>query len=408
MSPDGPSTTIEHRSLRSAIEFAVAIVREASKQRTRIDHPAELDRFVTAQRIPNGALGRLRRAIEADATFRARLSAGAIPELVDEIGRLWLAAEPGWQEQAAKLQRATAERVVDDSLRAQLQRAERQRDAAERAAARLRAEAIAARAALDDAMADVALARRAAAEAQRTLAEYDDQRQTAQRGERHALDRERAALERLSALEQTPPVDDIGTARSLGPPGVEPAAVEEITERLATEIAALRQLVESAAGESERTVQQSPGVQPRRKPLRLPGGVISTSAEAAEFLLRSGALVLVDGYNVAKHGWPDVSLDDQRRHLLTRLENLAAAHHVEVVVVFDGADVVGAHADARRRLRVVYSPAGVTADDVIRDLAGSVDTARPVVVVTDDREIIDDVRQMGANPVPVNALLAVR
>ena len=117
---------------------------------------------------------------------------------------------------------------------------------------------------------------------------------------------------------------------------------------------------------------------------------------------------LVDGYNVAKHGWPDVSLDDQRRHLLTRLENLAAAHHVEVVVVFDGADVVGAHADARRRLRVVYSPAGVTADDVIRDLAGSVDTARPVVVVTDDREIIDDVRQMGANPVPVNALLAVR
>ena len=82
---------------------------------------------------------------------------------------------------------------------------------------------------------------------------------------------------------------------------------------------------------------------------------------------------------------------DQRRHLLTRLENLAAAHHVEVVVVFDGADVVGAHADARRRLRVVYSPAGVTADAVIRDLAGSVDTARPVVVVTDD---VDEVVQI--------------
>ncbi|MEM8619869.1 MAG: NYN domain-containing protein, partial [Actinomycetota bacterium] len=376
-SPDGPSTTIEHRSLRSAIEFAVAIVREAGKQRTRIDHPVELDRFVTAQRIPNGALGRLRRAIEDDATFRERLSAGAIPELVDEIGRLWLAAAPGWQEPAAKLQRAAAERVVDDSLRAQLQRAERQRDAAERAVSRSRADAIAARAALDEATADLSAARRAAAETQRQLAESDDQRQAARRAERHALDRERAALDRLASQAQSTPAD--ATVEATSPAvaadaarGLDPAALAEIIERAAAEIAALRQLVEVVHEEPAPDAQRRARVRAHRRPLRLPGGVISTSAEAAEFLLRSGALVLVDGYNVAKRGWPEASLDDQRRHLLTRLENLAAARGVEVVVVFDGADVVGAHADARRRLRVVYSPAGVTADDVIRDHVGSV------------------------------------
>ena len=65
--------------------------------------------------------------------------------------------------------------------------------------------------------------------------------------------------------------------------------------------------------------------------------------------------------------------------------------------MFDGADVVGASADRRRLSRVVYSPAGVIADDVIRDEVKATPTARPVVVVTDDREIQRDVARVGAN-----------
>jgi predicted RNA-binding protein with PIN domain len=76
-------------------------------------------------------------------------------------------------------------------------------------------------------------------------------------------------------------------------------------------------------------------------------------------------------------------------------------------VVFDGASVVGAHASRRRLLRVVYSPEGVIADDVIRDEVRRLPASRAVVVVTNDAEIVGDVKALGANIVPSNALIAV-
>ncbi|MEO1058673.1 MAG: NYN domain-containing protein [Actinomycetota bacterium] len=404
-------STVEHRSLRPAIEFAVAIVREAGKQRTPIDHPAELDPFLKERRIPNSALGRLRRAIETDATFRSRLSAGAIPELVDEIGRLWLAAEPGWAERAMALEQQAVDEAADETLRAQLQRAQRQRDAAERAAVRLRADAVAARAERDEAVAarDAALA--AADDALRRIAAADDDLRLARRAERHARDRERAAQDRLAAHEQRAATTGTdGSAVSSTPTvlGVDAASIADVADRVAAEVAALRHLAHNASHRSEPGPSAGNAATPGRTPLPIPGGVISTSAEAAEFLLRSGALVVVDGYNVAKRGWPGVALDEQRGALLARVENLVSARGVDLVVVFDGADVVGAHAPARRQVRVVFSPAGVTADDIIRDIVDATDDARHVVVVTDDREIIDDVRRAGANTIAANAFLAVR
>ncbi|MFK8024178.1 MAG: NYN domain-containing protein, partial [Ilumatobacter sp.] len=145
----------------------------------------------------------------------------------------------------------------------------------------------------------------------------------------------------------------------------------------------------------------------RRVPIALPGGVISTSAEAADFLVRSDALVVVDGYNVAKLGWPNRSLEQQRTALVERCENLARRCGTEITVVFDGASVAGAHTSARRTVRVVYSPAGVSADDVIRAEVEQLPTERGVAVVTNDREVVGDVRAAGANVVPSNAFIAV-
>ncbi len=405
-------STVEHRSLRPAIEFAVAIVREAGKQRTPLDHPVELDAFLNARRIPNSALGRLRRAIENDGVFRSRLSAGAIPELVDEVGQLWLAAEPGWEERAMALEREAADRAADDSLRTQLQRAQRQREAAERAAIRLRADAVAARADRDTAMGERDLALAAADDAARRVTQLDDELQLARQAERHARDREQAARERLAALEQRIAADDANEPSQSGSAaptvlGVDAAAVADVADRVASEVAALRSMVINA-GHSPGAGGGGRPTGARRTPMGIPGGVISTSAEAAEFLLRSGALVTVDGYNVAKRGWPDVALEQQRAALLARVENLVAAIDVDLVVVFDGADVVGAHSPARRSVRVVFSPAGVTADDIIRDIVDATDYERHVVVVTDDREIIDDVRGAGANTISANAFLAAR
>ena len=180
------------------------------------------------------------------------------------------------------------------------------------------------------------------------------------------------------------------------------AALAADAGRLAEHLAGLASQAEAALTASGHPVSV------RRQPLALPGGVISTSAEAAEYLLRSNAAVFVDGYNVAKRGWPDRELEEQRRLLIARAEELVRRFGSDVTIVFDGASIVGAHTPQRRIARIIYSPAGTIADDVIRDLVAAVDASRAVVVVTDDREVVDDMRSAGANVVPANAFLAIR
>ena len=125
--------------------------------------------------------------------------------------------------------------------------------------------------------------------------------------------------------------------------------------------------------------------------------MLGSSDGASEYLLRSGASVLVDGYNVAKLAWPDLDLPGQRIVLLDAIENLARRFGCDITVVFDGAGVVGGAADRRRIVRVVFSPEDVIADDVIRDEVRRLPASRPVVVVTNDQQIVRDVRQFGAN-----------
>ena len=115
--------------------------------------------------------------------------------------------------------------------------------------------------------------------------------------------------------------------------------------------------------------------------------------------------LLVDGYNVTKTTWPTLSLEAQRTRLLTLLAPLVARTSAETTVVFDAAD-----SEARpvvsspRGVKVLFSPAGVIADDVLRDLVDAEPSGRVVVVVTDDRELGRDVRDRGARVVAPGAL----
>ncbi len=146
----------------------------------------------------------------------------------------------------------------------------------------------------------------------------------------------------------------------------------------------------------------------RRRPLALPGGVAGDSPKATEFLLRApGALVLVDGYNVAKLAWPDEQLAVQRQRCLDVVDDVARRFGSEIAVVFDGADVVGSHSERRRLARVTYSPAGTSADDVIRAEVETTPAGRPVVVVTNDQAIRRDVAKDGANIVRSDSFLAI-
>jgi predicted RNA-binding protein with PIN domain len=116
--------------------------------------------------------------------------------------------------------------------------------------------------------------------------------------------------------------------------------------------------------------------------------------------------LVVDGYNVTKTGYNELSLSEQRERLNHRLAVLAARTTAEVTVVYDGAGVVAVPVAAPRGVRTLFSDPGVPADDVIRALVAAEPEGRPVVVVTSDRAVADSVRGRGAHPVPSVVLLA--
>jgi predicted RNA-binding protein with PIN domain len=115
--------------------------------------------------------------------------------------------------------------------------------------------------------------------------------------------------------------------------------------------------------------------------------------------------LVVDGYNVTKTAWPELSLERQRDRLLAGLAPLAARSGAEVTVVFDAAGATERPLVTRPRgVRVLYSAPGVIADDVIRDLVAAEPPGRPVVVVSSDRQVVDDVARSGARTVAAPAL----
>jgi len=137
----------------------------------------------------------------------------------------------------------------------------------------------------------------------------------------------------------------------------------------------------------------------RRRPAPLPTGTFDDGADAAWFLVRlPGAILVVDGYNVTMASWPDQPLGVQRRMLVDGLRNLQARTGVEPLVVFDGAEPdSGPAGSLPRSVQVRFSPAGVKADDVVVDLVDRYPADRPVIVVTNDREVRDGASARGAN-----------
>ncbi|MFF1352480.1 NYN domain-containing protein [Streptomyces sp. NPDC058297] len=118
------------------------------------------------------------------------------------------------------------------------------------------------------------------------------------------------------------------------------------------------------------------------------------------------AHLVVDGYNVTKTGYPTMPLEKQRLRLLGSLSQLAAQTGAEVTCVFDGAELAAPVLLAPPRgVRVLFSKAGVTADELIRQLVRAEPSGRPVVVVSTDREVADGVARSGARPVASVMLL---
>lgn len=139
-----------------------------------------------------------------------------------------------------------------------------------------------------------------------------------------------------------------------------------------------------------------------------PGPPDDSPALLEQLLSMPRARLVIDGYNVSKQEWERSSLEAQRVRLVGSLAPLVARTGADTTVVFDAAASTSRPVVATPRgVKVLFSPPGVIADDVIRDLVAAEPAGRPLVVVTSDRALADDVARDGARVVASVTLVAL-
>ena len=434
-------TGLADTALRSALEFAVGIAAAGQKLRPPLEFPAAFKPYLKSKRLDAAALRAVRRALVSDEPFRDRLGLVDSSDLIGALGTTWLRRADGWEDEVGRLVAAALQEASEAKAEAALRKSEKRRVAAEQLAVRARAELIG----HHDAQAREVKRRELAEERARIAVGHA----TALRDEVGGLQREvqrlRSKLEAESArvsradaaaaalagqLAEVQQVrDELLANRHEESDNAVPAALAgantgdqaarallqaaaSTTELAAALAAAAAALDESSSSASVRSPGAGlPAVKPirrpaeRRRPIPVPGGLHGNTPAAAEHLLRvPNVSVIVDGYNLAKLAWPKSELIDQRECCIALLEDLARRFGTDIRVIFDGAEVVGA-SSRRRLIRVQFSPPGVIADDVIRTDVRSLPTRTPVVVVTNDQAIVNDVRALGANTVSTDTLL---
>lgn len=121
------------------------------------------------------------------------------------------------------------------------------------------------------------------------------------------------------------------------------------------------------------------------------------------------ARLLVDGYNVSRSVWESSTLEAQRARLLRALGPLVARTGAETTVVFDAtnAEVRPILTGVPRGVKVIFSPLGTLADDVLSDLVAMEPPGRAVVVVSSDKEVAASAVQAGFRAVGAPALLGL-
>ena len=135
----------------------------------------------------------------------------------------------------------------------------------------------------------------------------------------------------------------------------------------------------------------------------------SSPALLEQYLALPRSRLIVDGYNVTKTTWPTLSLEAQRARLLALLLRAGRAHQRRD----HGGLRRGGLRDAARSWphragsRCCSAPSASSPTTCIRELVAAEPAGRVVVVVTEDRELADDVRRDGARVVAPGALTRV-
>ncbi|MDJ0383322.1 NYN domain-containing protein [Streptomyces sp. G-G2] len=416
----------------------VALVSDAFGGLTVADLPGQLRQYArfTPSRRAKFAGNAMAAAVESDAVFRGRvaeklregqpeltaaLEAGAPPAAADPLdvaAAAYVLRPGGWVKLVAaageEAQRADAERVGEETqrelerLREELahlretQRAGGEQVRTELDASRKEAESLHRK--LRSALNDV---KRGEAALRKVAAEIDGIRGESAARVATAESESRRLKSRLSEVESA-----LETSRRATREG---RSIEDMRLRLL-----LDTVLDAAQGlrrelalppVSTRPADTVEAVEPgRMTPKDIAARALSETDPALldQLLALPQAHLVVDGYNVTKTGYPTMPLEKQRLRLLGGLSMLAAQTGAEMTCVFDGAELAAPVLLAPPRgVRVLFSKAGVTADELIRQLVRAEPPGRPVVVVSTDREVADGVAKAGARPV-TSALLLKR
>lgn len=397
------SNDIGDSLLRPTLEWLLELVRESRQSDPNMPYPSRLRQFLGRRRLSTADLRAVRRLVEREEPF-LRWVAERVPEEADDVTKLWISRPANWEAELALIasdrgrqrleerenQAASREAKRRQAAESRAATAESAREAAERRAGELETDLDAERAARRSLESEVDTLRLALGEAKTQLRHEKDRHEATQRRLDEALQGQD------DARSDTERAEDIRTA-----------ALRERAAAL-NELDSVRDIIEQARRLADRISELAP-TEPEtaRQPVALPGRLTGDRIGAARYLLEVRALVIIDGYNVSKKWHPGASLIDQRDMLISAVDVLVARHGTDIVVVFDGDDVVGSHTLRRSPVRVVWSPRGVTADDVIRAEVRRLPASRQVVVVTDDREIINDVRSEGANHISSSAFIGL-
>jgi predicted RNA-binding protein with PIN domain len=384
-------------------------------------------RFAPAKRQRLGAVA-LAAALDADDAFRSRVAdavADGSPELTAAVrdGTSTAAADPvdvsviayltrpqGWQDVVVAANRRWADehRVVAgqkdelDRLRAEVAElraqvkgeAARIRDAAASASAAAAAEVANLRKALRERTRELRAAERARDEAAADAAQARAELATQAAAHDAELRRQRARQAEAERAAET--------ARR----GVR--AEREVDDARLWLL--VDTLVQAAAGVRRELSLPAPDVRPAdvvaSADTAAGGRTVRDAAVLDRLLALPNVHVIVDGYNVTKSGYGELSLAEQRARLIGALAPLAAQSGAEITVAFDGGAKPPMQPATPRGVRVLFSAPDEIADDLIRRLVAAEPAGRPVLVVTSDQQVVADTTLDGAWSVPSAVLLA--
>ncbi len=130
--------------IRPALELAWLVARTGEVATPPVPAPGPIRKLLRFSKLPDRALATLRRVVEDDADFRARVAEAADEEAIGRPSFLWLARPDGWEDELGRLD-AEAVRSAATAEEQQEERSARRRlTAAEEAKRRAEASASAA------------------------------------------------------------------------------------------------------------------------------------------------------------------------------------------------------------------------------------------------------------------------